>query len=844
MAEARSDADKLTPMMRQYREAKAAIPPDAVLLFRLGDFYEEFFEDAERVSKVLELVLTKRQGYPMCGFPYHALESYLPRLIAAGLKVGIAEQMEDPKLAQGIVKRQITRIVTPGTVTDGTLLDSGSNNFLAAAAREKTAFALALLDVSTGEFSATLLPSAADLAGELARFKVRECLISAGNNAEIVSELPDNESSHLLWTECPEFDFDPSENERLLCGHFGVTTLDGFGLRDHAGAVAAAGAVLRYATESLRQEAGHVTDLEFRVHDDALQIDAATLKNLEILESRADNTKSGSLLGVLDHTSTAMGARLLRSWLLRPLCDHDRIVARADAVEAFVLDPLTLEELRETAGGVRDLERITGRVNIGTATPRDLQNLAFSLGHLPGVRQLAGSFDVPILEAALERIGDFTEVTERIDATIADNPPVSAGEGGVIRPGFSPELDELRSAATEGRNWLSQIQQREIERTGIKSLKVKYNSVFGYYIEVSRANLAAVPDDYIRKQTLVNAERFITPELKELENRILGAEEKSRALELKIFAELREFVLRYTSQIQSAASALAEIDALAGLAECARVNHYRRPAVTDSDTLSITGGRHPVLEQTLGADKFVPNDTELDGDLRRMMLLTGPNMAGKSTYIRQVALLVVMAQIGSFIPAEKAEIGIADKLFTRIGASDDLARNQSTFMVEMVETANILRHATARSLVILDEIGRGTSTFDGLSIAWSVAEFLHDETRCRTLFATHYHELTELAGTRRGVNNYNVAVKEYGKDIIFLRQIVPGACDRSYGIHVGRLAGLPEAVLDRAGEILEVLERNASAPRDAIVRNLERKTVRRKRRNAREEDDMIQLKLL
>ena len=844
MAEARSDADKLTPMMRQYREAKAAIPPDAVLLFRLGDFYEEFFEDAERVSKVLELVLTKRQGYPMCGFPYHALESYLPRLIAAGLKVGIAEQMEDPKLAQGIVKRQITRIVTPGTVTDGTLLDSGANNFLAAAAREKEAFALALLDVSTGEFSATLLPSAADLAGELARFKVRECLISSGSNAEIAAELPDNESSRLLWTECPEFDFDPNENERLLCEHFGVTTLDGFGLRHHPGAVAAAGAVLRYATESLRQEAGHVTDLEFRVHDDALQIDAATLKNLEILESRSDNTKAGSLLGVLDHTSTAMGARLLRSWLLRPLCDHDRIVARADAVEAFVLDPLTLEELRETAGGVRDLERITGRVNIGTATPRDLQNLAFSLGHLPGVRQLAGSFDVPILEAALEKIGDFSEVTERIDATIADNPPVSAGEGGVIRPGFSAELDELRSAATEGRNWLSQIQQREIERTGIKSLKVKYNSVFGYYIEVSRANLAAVPEDYIRKQTLVNAERFITPELKELENRILGAEEKSRALELKIFAELREFVLRYTSQIQSAASALAEIDALAALAECARVNHYRRPAITDSDVLNITGGRHPVLEQTLGADKFVPNDTDLDGDLRRMMLLTGPNMAGKSTYIRQVALLVVMAQIGSFIPAEKAEIGIADKLFTRIGASDDLARNQSTFMVEMVETANILRHATARSLVILDEIGRGTSTFDGLSIAWSVAEFLHDETRCRTLFATHYHELTELAGTRRGVNNYNVAVKEYGKDIIFLRQIVPGACDRSYGIHVGRLAGLPEAVLERAGEILEVLERNASAPRDAIVRNLERKTVRRKRRNAREEDDMIQLKLL
>ena len=844
MAEKQPESEKLTPMMRQYREAKAAIPPDAVLLFRLGDFYEEFFEDAERVSKVLELVLTKRQGYPMCGFPYHALDSYLPRLIAAGLKVGIAEQMEDPKLAQGIVKRQITRIVTPGTVTEGTLLDSSRNNFLASAVPGKAAFALALLDVSTGEFSVTLLPDVVELVEELARFKVRECLIPAGKAAELKSQLPDGECAELLWTECPDFDFEAAENDRLLCRHFNVATLDGFGLKNRPEAVAAAGEVLRYATESLRQEAGHVTELEFRIHDDALQIDAATLRNLEILENRTDNTKAGSLLGVLDHTSTAMGARLLRGWLLRPLCDHDRIVARADAVEAFVSDPLTLEELRETAGGVRDLERITGRLNIGSATPRDLQNLAFSLGHLPGVRQLVGCFDVPILVSALDRIGDFGEVTRRIDATIADNPPLSAGDGGVIRAGFSPELDELRSAAAEGKTWLSQIQQREIERTGIKSLKVKYNSVFGYYIEVSKSNLAAVPEDYIRKQTLVNAERFITPELKELENRILGAEEKSRALELAIFAELREFVLKFTSRIQAAAAALAEIDALAGLAECARINHYTRPRITDGDELVIKGGRHPVLEQTLGADKFVPNDTELNGDLRRMMLLTGPNMAGKSTYIRQVALLTIMAQIGSFIPAEQAQIGIADKLFTRIGASDDLSRNQSTFMVEMVETANILRHATARSLVILDEIGRGTSTFDGLSIAWSVAEFLHDETRCRTLFATHYHELTELAGTRRGVNNFNVAVKEYGDDIIFLRQIVPGACDRSYGIHVGRLAGLPGAVLERANEILELLEENASTPRDAIVGHLERRTVRRKRRSAREEDDMIQLKLL
>ncbi len=836
-----SDSDKLTPMMKQYREAKAAIPPDAVLLFRLGDFYEEFFEDAERVSKALELVLTKRQGIPMCGFPHHALESYLPRLVAAGLKVGIAEQMEDPKLAKGIVKRQITRIVTPGTVTEGSLLDSHANNFLAAAVPDGERFALAALDVTTGDFFVTLLPDAAALAGELLRFKIRECLIPEGVAEELKGVLSADAGEKLLLTTYGEFD--PADNDRLLCEQFKVTTLDGFGLRNYPAAVSAAGAVLRYTTENLRKEAGYITDLEFRIFDDALQLDAATVRHLELIESRGEHTRAGSLLGVLDHTGTAMGARLLRSWLLRPLRDHDRIVERADAIEAFVSDPLTLEELRETVGAIRDLERIIGRINIGSATPRDLLGLAFSLGHLPGVKQLLECFDVPILKKYLAAIGDFDDLVRRIEATIAENPPLSVGDGGVIKQGFSAELDELRSAATEGKGWLSQIQQREIDRTGIKSLKVKYNSVFGYYIEVSKANLAAVPEDYIRKQTLVNAERFITPELKELENRILGAEEKSRALELQLFAELREFVVTFTTPIQRAAAALAGVDALAGLAECARINHYCRPRIFDDDRLTIIGGRHPVLEQTLGFENFVPNDTKLDGEWHRMMLLTGPNMAGKSTYIRQAALLVIMAQTGSFIPAESAEIGIVDRLFTRIGASDDLGRNQSTFMVEMVETANILRHATPRSLVILDEIGRGTSTFDGLSIAWSVAEYLHDIPRCRTLFATHYHELTELPSTLRGVNNYNVAVKEYGDGIIFLRQIVPGACDRSYGIHVGKLAGLPADVIDRAAEILEALEKSSGAPREALIEHVEaHKPVRRRRK--RPGDDEIQLKLL
>lgn len=840
--------ENLTPMMRQYREAKAAIPPDAVLLFRLGDFYEEFFEDAERVSSVLELTLTKRQGVPMCGFPYHALENYLPRLVAAGVKVAIAEQMEDPKQAQGIVKRQVTRIITPGTIIDNALLNPACNNYLTALVSGRDRSALASLDISTGEFRVTEIASPEKLRTELDRLNTRECVISHKLAAEFrASDSWPETRNKILWTELDAEEFELERSESFLKEHFQVATLDGFGCRDLPLSITAAGAVLRYATENLRQDAAHINRLELYSLDHSLELDSISQRNLELVETMFGSGKNGSLLGVLDHTVTPMGGRRLRGWVLRPLCDHDAIVARLDAVEQVTLDPLTLTELRETIGVVRDLERIIGRLNVGSAGPRDLQTLSASLGVLPGVKTLLGIFGAPLLEQLNARLELFPELTGRIDAAIADEAPALLADGGVIRPGYSAQLDELRAAATDGKSWLSQIQQREQERTGIKSLKVKFNSVFGYYIEVSKANLAAVPEDYIRKQTLVNAERFITPELKELESRILGSEEKARALEYQLFQELREYVLQFTAKIQNAADVLAEVDALSSLAECARIHHYCRPRIFEDDRLIIRGGRHPVLDALLGAEKFVPNDCLLDGDRNRMMIITGPNMAGKSTYIRQTALLVIMAQMGSFLPAESAEIGLVDRIFTRVGAADDLARGQSTFMVEMVETANILNHVTPKSLVILDEIGRGTSTFDGLSIAWAVAEFLHDDPqcRCRTQFATHYHELTELAQTRRGVNNYNVAVKEYGDQIIFLRQIVPGASDRSYGIHVAKLAGIPAPVIQRANVILELLEKAADAPRDAIAQ-LPRSTVRSRRRKGREEenDDMIQLRLL
>ena len=843
-----SEPQKLTPMMIQYREAKAQIPPDAVLLFRLGDFYEEFFEDAETVSSALELTLTKRQGIPMCGFPYHALDSYLPRLVGAGLKVAIAEQVEDPKLVtKGIVKRQITRIITPGTMIDNSLLHDDGNHFLGAITVDKNGcFFLAALDVSTGEFSVCEIGSAAKLASEMRRLGVIEALCPSAVRELIrqSGEFPD-ENKVPMWSELDEYLFDFRNGSDFLCRHFNCTTLDGFGLREKPSAVSAAAAVLRYAVENLRHEAGHVTLLQYRTLDDTLELDPITLRNLEITGSLFENTRRGSLLGVLDKSVTPMGGRKLRSYLVRPLRDHEAIVRRLDAVENFLYDPLALAEFRESLRVVKDLERIVGRLNVGIASPRDLQNLGSSLETLPALKVLLESLYARLFAECSANISDFTELTAALTAALADELPSAISDGGVIRQGYSAELDELRSASSDGKAWLSSIQQREIERTGIKSLKVKFNNVFGYYIEVSKSNLSMVPDDYMRKQTLVNAERFITPELKELESRILGAEEKARALEQKIFDQLRAMATACTSDIQRSADALAEMDAISGFAETARLHNYCRPAIFDDDRLVIQGGRHPVLDDTMASGAFVPNDTMMNGDDRRMMIITGPNMAGKSTYIRQNALLVIMAQAGSFVPAQVMEVGLVDRIFTRIGAADDLSRGQSTFMVEMVETANILRHATEKSLVILDEVGRGTSTFDGLSLAWSIAEYLHDQSRSRTLFATHYHELTAIAQTRRGVNNFNVAVQEYGDDIVFLRQIIPGPADRSYGIHVARLAGVPAPVLERAKSILELLEQNTSGNSNAIAA-IPRKAVRNRRRPSDPEpddSDIIQLQL-
>ena len=839
---------KLTPMMRQYRDAKQTIPSDAVLLFRLGDFYEEFFEDAEKVSSALDLVLTRRQGIPMCGFPHHALDNYLAKLIAKGFKVAIAEQMEDPREAKGIVKREITRIITPGTLIDNNLLNSKYNNFIASIYPSGSdRAALSVLDVSTGEYYYTPVETLETITGELARLAVKEVVIPAPALEELRREgtLPDP-GQDILWTALENGDFDFEDCEKYLNNQFKTSTLDGFGLRNDPDAVRAAGALLRYAQENLRHDASYINSIERHSFDHYLEIDPVSMRNLELVSSRIDGSKSGSLLSVLDKTSTSLGSRRLRNWLLRPLRDFAEIKGRLDAVEQFVADPLTLTELRETLGVIRDLERITARINVGNASPRDYLALAASLDAVPGIRSLLENFDAPLIARCLKNLPDFEDLASRINNTIADEPPTQISDGGVIRAGFSEELDRLRSLSGDGKNMLADIQQREVERTGIKSLKVKFNNVFGYYIEVSKSNLAAVPDDYMRKQTLVNAERFITPELKELENSILGAEERSKALEAVLFAELREYALGFTDAIQKAANALGDVDAAAGLAECARINNYVRPNIFDDNRLVILGGRHPVLDNIMDPGTFVPNDINLNRHSfpLRMMVITGPNMAGKSTYIRQNALLVIMAQMGSFIPADYAEIGLVDRIFTRIGAGDDLSRNQSTFMVEMVETANILRNATAKSFVILDEIGRGTSTYDGLSIAWSVAEYLNDAVGCRTLFATHYHELIGLCRQCSGIGNYSVAVKEYGKEIIFLRQIVPGNTTKSYGIHVARLAGVPDEVTARADEILGMLEKAPDSTSQVMHDLPFRSTAKRRKKNKISDEDDNTLKLI
>ena len=841
-----AEPEKVTPMMKQYLRVKAETPEDSILMFRMGDFYEMFFDDAKRAAPALDVVLTKRAGYDMCGVPYHALDTYLPRLIEAGFKVAVAEQMEDPATVKGrCVERAVTRIITPGTIMDGSILKPGINNFLCSLACDgKGRYGLSWLDISTGEFKTEELNTARAVESELTLIKPRECVVSRAVN-ELFAKTPELKpqlSWELLYTPLDDWVFSFDNASELLKRQFGVISLDGFGLREKEYAVKSAGAVLYYASENLRSSIGHIRSIQLNECADYLGLDPVCQRNLELVEPLHGTSKAHTLLGILDRTRTAMGSRLMREWILRPLRDAEKIKARQDALELLSGEVSLLCEIREHLGGVRDMERIVSRLNANCANPRDMAALAASIELLPLLKDILSRFDLPLLHELDSAISAMPELPERIFKALNDEPPVSITDGNVIRGGYCEELDILRSAATDGKKWVASLQAQEQERTGIKTLKVHFNKVFGYYIEISKSNLGNVPSDYMRKQTLANGERFITPELKEMESRILGSEDKSKALEQKLFEELREFARTYTARIQASSGAAAVLDVLCSLAECARRYRYTRPVVDSTDMFLIRGGRHPVLDATMEGERFVPNDTLLDGADNRMMIITGPNMAGKSTYIRQTALLAIMAQMGSFIPAESAHIGMADRIFTRVGAMDDISRGQSTFMVEMVETANILNHATASSIVILDEIGRGTSTFDGLSIAWSVAEHLLTSTRCRTQFATHYHELTELALTRRGVKNCNVAVREYGDRIIFLRQIIPGGADKSYGIHVARLAGLPEDVLTRADEILENLESNAVSYSGDVALT-RRKGSQKQMRILKDDDGPVQLSL-
>lgn len=805
-------SEVLTPMMRQYMEVKKTIPSDAILFFRLGDFYEMFFDDAIRGSKLLDITLTKRNTIPMCGIPFHALDNYLPKLAQSGVKIAIADQVEDPKFVKGIVKREVTRIITPGTLIDNATLIPTQSNYLASVSLiSKAKYGLAYLDVSTGVFQITELDSIEELSNELSRLQSKEVLISETllndwktQGIKILSE------SSVLWTALEDEVFSYDTCESYLKNHFSVVTLESFGCHGLISAISAAGATLYYAVENLKHEAKHITSLKYYNTKEFMLLDNATRRNLELLES-SRGVKESSLITVLDDTRTSMGARLLREWIVQPLYSRDRINRRLESVESFKDEPLILAELQEILCAIKDLERIIARINIGSSNARDLTALSSSLELLPGFKNILKTYNANLIEELNSQVKIFPEITELIAKAIIEEPPLGITEGGMIRDGYNVELDEFRAASREGKSWIAALQAKEQERTGVKSLKIRFNNVFGYYIEITRSNLSSVPQDYIRKQTMVNAERFITPELKEVENKVLGAEDKAKALEYEIFQQIRERCASFTREIRETAQAIAAVDVLCAFAETARKNDYRKPLITEDDSIRIIGGRHPVVESLLKDERFVPNDTVLDNKENNIIIITGPNMAGKSTYIRQVALIVLMAQMGSFVPAEKAEIGIVDRIFTRVGASDDLSKGQSTFMVEMVETANILNNATAKSFVVLDEIGRGTSTFDGLSIAWSVAEYIHNtpSSRAKTLFATHYHELTELAMTCSGVKNFNVAVKEYGDKVIFLRQIIPGAADKSYGIYVAKLAGLPEKVISRAKEILENLENNA-----------------------------------
>jgi len=793
-----------TPMMQQYREAKER-HPGMLLFFRMGDFYELFEEDAVLAAKLLGLTLTSRdKSIAMAGFPHHQLENYLHKLLKAGHRVAVCDQVEDPAQAKGLVRREVTRVVTPGTITEDNLLDPRQSNHLVAILPDADGYALAWLEISTGAFRAADVPSLG-IADELARLNPAECLCPERDVERIGAVLKRLTTTPALTTR-PDWTFDGLSARKALFDHFKIITCAGFGFDDGQPCLAAAGALLLYAQEMLKTELGHLRKMQPYRGDAVLQLDEVTRRSLELTRTLRDGDRQGSLLAALDRTVTTMGARLLHDWLLAPLTDRAAIEARLDAVEELSKDATLRDDIRKSLREIHDLQRLTSRVSTGRAAPRDLGAIARTLRFLPHVKAKITARRSALLQSLEQQLELCPDLRTTLDAALADDLPLGPREGGLIRPGYRAELDELRDIARGGKEWIARFQAEEIQRTGIGSLKVGFNKVFGYYIEITHTHATKIPADYQRKQTLKNAERYITPELKEYEEKVLSAEEKSHEREYELFLELRDQVSAETARLLQTGEVLSELDVLAALAELAVSRQYVRPTLADESMLHLKDGRHPVLEQTLAPGTFVPNDVCQSADDGLLWLITGPNMSGKSTFIRQVALLTLLAHMGSFVPAAAATVGVTDRIFTRVGASDELNRGQSTFMVEMTEAANILNNATSRSLVILDEIGRGTSTYDGVSLAWAITEHLHNQVGCRTLFATHYHELAQLAETLPGLRNCNVLVREWQDDIVFLHKIAAGSADKSYGIHVARLAGIPADVLDRARTVLGQLE--------------------------------------
>jgi DNA mismatch repair protein MutS len=812
--------EKMTPAMRQYYEAKEK-HKDALIFFRMGDFYESFGEDAKVIAKELEITLTSRgrdregEDMPLAGIPYHAVDSYLPKLIKKGYKVAICEQLEDPKNAKGVVKRGVVRVITPGTVIDPSLISDQSNNYLMSISGEGAEFGISFLDVSTGEFMTTQFTDNGNyerIISEASRMRPAECVLPPAlfDNKRLVDRLKDLD---IVLNRFDADAFDKKNARETLIRHFGVMTLEGMGCEVLPLAISSSGAALLYAKTTQMRDLAHIQSVRTYSENEFMVLDSITLRNLEIIRGvRGDNS---SLLSILDSTKTPMGGRLLQKMLLKPLICIGKITERLDAVDELAKKTLLRFDLRFQLGRVRDIERLIGRIVYGNSNARDLIALKVSLAALPEISRSLKESDIrsALLLKTIQMLGDFSDIVALLTRALVDEPPLSVREGGMIREGHNEKLDELKKMSLHGKDWIAEMQQKERDRTGIRSLKIGYNSVFGYYIEVTKSNLAQVPPDYIRKQTTSNSERFYTPELKEREVMILSADEKRTALEFELFTEINSQLAARATELQATAAALGELDVIADLAEVAVNNRYVRPEVNEGGSILIRDGRHPVVERTLSG--FVPNDTHMDCQENQFLLITGPNMAGKSTYMRQTALIVIMAQLGSFVPASYASVGIVDRIFTRVGAFDDLASGQSTFMIEMVELANILNNATSHSLILLDEIGRGTSTYDGFSIAKAVVEFIHNKDRLgvRSLFATHYHQLTAVEGVLKRVKNYHIAVKEEGSDLVFLRKIIPGATDRSYGIHVARLAGVPLKVTQRAKEILKEVENGSAITR-------------------------------